>query len=119
MIALSYGGEFTTVTDGFTTGSLAPSSVRGRIYSVYALNAGAVDAWLQVFDLATTPGASDKAIMVVPIGAGMYGGMNWQCGRRFANGLRVQMVTTASVAGNATKVASDAAFVEVGWSGIP
>lgn len=119
MIALSYGGEYTTTTDGYTTGELAPTAVRGRVYSVYVHNISAVDAYLQVFDKASAPGSGDSAIMVVPIGGGMYGGMNWQTGRRFSNGLRVQLVQSASVAGDATKVEDDTAFVEVCWSGIP
>lgn len=126
MIALSYGGEYTVSTTGtagnagFVSGAnQSITTQRGRVYSVYVVNKGA-DAYLQCFDLAVAPTLETQvAFMVVPIPGGLYGGMNWQTGRRFANGLQVRVVTANNALGNATPVPGADLFIETCWSGIP
>ena len=120
MIAMIYGAEYWTQTDGFTTGALNVTAKRGRVQSVFYTNSGAADFYVQIFDKASAPATGDVAVVPpVVILAGMYGGINFPEGRRFSNGLQIRVSTVNSYAGDsederATKTAGGL----VGWSGI-
>jgi hypothetical protein len=115
-----YGAEYWARTDGFTTGALNVTAARGRLFSVFFVNASGGNFYVQIFDKASAPGSGDVAIVPpIVIYDGSYGGINFQEGLRFSLGCQVRVATTASYAGNATALATNTAGGVVGWSGIP